>query len=228
MPFEAFDARAAEYDAWYDSQAGATIFAMEVASLKPFLRRHRRPYLEIGTGSGRFAQALGIEYGVDPAIALLHLARSRGVHVVRGVAEELPFANETFGAVLIALTLCFIDDPSRVLLEARRALVPGGGLVLGLILKGSPWAEHYARKGREGHPIFSRARFFSKAEVEDLLQQAGFEVFGYGSVLFQLPGQVKYHLENPIAGYRKSAGFVAIGSRKRDMRCGLNPPGPVA
>lgn len=217
MSFAAFDARAAEYDAWYDSQAGATIFAMEVDCLRPLLHCHQRPYLEIGVGSGRFAQALGIEYGVDPSPALLRLADSRGVQAARAAGERLPFGDRTFGGVLIALTLCFVDDPPSVLCEAWRVLVPGGGLVLGLILKGSPWAEFYARKGREGHPIYSRARFFSRDEVENLLHSSQFDVLDYGSVLFQPPGQNLYHPERPIPGYRQSAGFVAIGSGKQGL-----------
>ena len=48
---------------------------MEVDCLKPLFHEHKRPYLEIGVGSGRFAQALGIEYGVDTSPALLEIAR---------------------------------------------------------------------------------------------------------------------------------------------------------
>lgn len=77
--YQAFNAHAAEYDACYDSQEGSAIFAMEADCLRPFLHRHKRPYLEMGVGSGRFAQALGIEFGVDPALTLLWMAEFRGV-----------------------------------------------------------------------------------------------------------------------------------------------------
>ncbi|MBI4295001.1 MAG: class I SAM-dependent methyltransferase [Chloroflexi bacterium] len=215
--FQAFHARAAEYDTWYDSEAGAAIFAMELDCLRPFLHQQRRPYLEIGVGSGRFAQALGIECGLDPSPALLRMAVSRGTQVVKAVGEKLPFADGAFGGVLIALTLCFVDDPAKVLREARRVLVPGGGLVLGLILEGSPWAEFYASKGRQGHPLYSRARFFSRRQVEDLLQLAGFHALDYCSILFQMPGQRLYSPERSVSGYCKAAGFVAIDSCKRDI-----------
>ncbi len=164
--YQAFDAHADEYDAWYDSHTGSSNLAMEVECLRPFLHRHNRPYLEIGVGSGRFSQALGIEYGIDPAFALLHMAKDRGVQVLRAAGEELPFPDRTFGGVLIALTLCFVNEPKKVLKEARRVLQPGGGLVLGLILKGSPWAEYYYKKGKQGHPIFSKAKFFIRQELE--------------------------------------------------------------
>jgi len=215
MQHDAFDTHADKYDAWYDTDAGKSIFAMEVDCLKPLLHRHKRPYLEIGVGSGRFARALGIEYGIDPSPVLLSMAESRGILSLKAAGEKLPFANGVFGGALIALTLCFVDDPATVLQEAWRVLQPGGGLVLGLILKESPWAEFYATRAKEGHPIYSRAHFFSKGEVENLLRSSGFKLLDYRSVLFQPPGQSIYRPECSVSGYRESAGFVTIGSRKR-------------
>src|SRR4030043_298719 len=104
---------------------------------------------------------------------------------------------------------------AKALQEACRVLVPEGGLALGLILKRSPWAEFYAEKGKEGHPIYSQARFYSKDEVENLLRLSGFKEFQYRSILFQPPGQNIYHTEKPTEGYFKNAGFSVIGSRKR-------------
>ena len=164
MTYQAFDARADEYDAWFDSEPGATIFAMEVECLQPLLHSYPRPYLEVGTGSGRFAQTLGI-----PAPALVEKAKSRGIKVQRAGGEKLPFPSGSFGGVLIALTLCFVHAPALVLHEVSRVLMPGGGLVLGLILKNSPWAEFHVTKGKQGHPIYSRAKFFLRREVENLL-----------------------------------------------------------
>jgi SAM-dependent methyltransferase len=215
VSYRAFNAHADEYDAWFDSEPGATVFATEVECLRPLLHSYPRPYLEVGVGSGRFAQALGIEYGVDPALALLTKAKARDTNVIRARGEKLPFASGSFGGALLALTLCFVDYPLRALREVSRVLVSNGGLVLGLILKESPWAESYMAKAKEGHPIYSQARFFSKNEVESLLHQSGFDNFHYRSVLFQPPEQGFYHLERPLSAYRKSSGFTAISTRKR-------------
>ncbi len=111
MQHDTFDTHADKYDAWYDSEAGRAIFAMEVDCLKPLLRKYKKPYLEIGVGSGRFAQALGIEYGVDPSVVLLRMAESRGILPLKATGEKLPFADDIFGGVLVTLTLCFVDDP---------------------------------------------------------------------------------------------------------------------
>jgi SAM-dependent methyltransferase len=214
VPYQVFDSRASEYDAWYDTEAGKAIFTMEVDCLKPLVHGYSRPYLEVGVGSGRFAQALGIDYGVDPAPALVHMAKTRGVKVTEATGEELPFPNEMFGGLLMAFTLCFIDKPQKALQQAWRVLQPQGGLVLGLIIRDSPWAEFYASKGRERHPIYSKARFLSKEEIENLLQMRGFKVLNYRSTLFQPPGQSTYQHESSVSGYFQSAGFVAIVSSK--------------
>ena len=218
MSYKAFDNHASEYDAWYDSEAGKAIFAMEADCIKPLLNGFKKPHLEIGVGSGRFARQLKVEYGIDPAIDLLRIAASRDIRTVRATGEKIPFKDGIFGGVLIALTICFVSDPLSVLQETWRILRPGGGLVLGLILKGSPWAEFYAAKGREGHPLYGRARFFSKDEIERLLKLSGFKALDYRSALFQLPGQSRYLPEHAVKGYRETAGFVAIGSHKDEVK----------
>jgi len=218
MPYDVFDDHAIEYDAWYDTEAGKAIFAMEVDCLKPLLHKYDRPYVEVGAGSGRFAHALEIEYGVEPASALARIAENRGIKIPKVAAEALPFPDKMFGGILMAFTLCFLDDPQKALHESWRVLRPEGGLVLGLILRGSPWAEFYTQKGKEGHPIYSKARFFSKNEVEDLLKHSGFKVLEYRSTLFQPPGQSIYHLEPSVSGYQEAAGFVAVKSQKKEIQ----------
>jgi ubiquinone/menaquinone biosynthesis C-methylase UbiE len=52
------------------------------------------------------------------------------VRVVGGHAEELPFADASFDAVVSAFALCTVGDPAAVLSELRRVLVPGGALLL--------------------------------------------------------------------------------------------------
>ncbi|HEX6230477.1 MAG TPA: class I SAM-dependent methyltransferase, partial [Actinomycetota bacterium] len=123
-----FERLADRYDAWYEGPAGRVLFPLEVECLSPLLQAAGHPRIEIGVGSGRFAQALGVEVGLDPAQAPLVLARRRGVLPVLGVGERLPFRNATFAAALVVVTLCFADDPAAVVSEARRVLAAGGTL----------------------------------------------------------------------------------------------------
>ncbi|MBI4337704.1 MAG: methyltransferase domain-containing protein [Chloroflexi bacterium] len=214
-----FDAYAEQYDAWYDSPHGQALLASEVACLRLLLGRFKAPYLEVGVGTGRFAKALGIACGIDPAARSLAVARRRGVNVALGVGENLPLRAASFGAVLVAFTLCFVSNPTVVLGEARRVLKPCGGLVLGLLPRGSPWADWYARRGAQGHPLYRSARFFTLAEVQALLEQSGFRVTACRSTLFQPPGLETYAIESPIDGCPPGGGFVGLAAVPTGKAC---------
>jgi SAM-dependent methyltransferase len=211
-----FEEYSDRYDAWYDSPKGEDLLATEVACLRPLLSQLPRPHLEVGVGTGRFAEALGIEYGVDPSTRAVAIARGRGVTAITGTAESLPFPRGSFGGVLFAFTLCLVRSPLSALTEARRVLNPNGGLVLGLLLKATPWADWYARRGAEGHPIYRDARFLSKEDVEGLLETTGFEITGIHSTLFQPPQLDAYEEERPREGYVHGAGFVAIAAHIKE------------
>ncbi len=208
-----FERYAGRYDAWYEGPVGRGAYRSEVQALAPLLARCPRPWLEIGVGSGRFARALGVEFGIDPAWSPLRMAVDRGIRGAQAVGERLPFRDGSFGGVLLVVTLCFVEDPRAVLEEAHRVLRADGGLVLGMILAESPWAAHYQEKGRQGHPFYSIAHFYSRQELEDWLQEAGFQVAEYRSTLFQAPDAPEIREEEPRPGFYPEAGFVGILAR---------------
>lgn len=210
---ELFDRLADRYDAWFDSEEGKKIFQIEVAAFRQVLSKLRKPWLEVGAGSGRFAEALGIELGIDPSPKLLEKARKRGVEGIVGAGEALPFSEESFGAVFIIVTLCFVEDPKPLLEESHRVLIDGGKLIIGLVPKDSPWGKFYLEKGRKGHSFYSKAKFYTIKEVESLLASTGFVIERYVSALFQKPQRIKAS-ERPLEGYRPNAGFIVIVTRK--------------
>jgi len=203
-----FDELASDYDAWFEKD-GKLIFETEVRAFQEILPLLPGPWLEIGVGSGRFARALGIETGIDPSIKLLNIARSRGITTIQGRGEEELFKEESFGTAFLIVTLCFVDSPKAVLREAHRILKPGGKVVLGLVLKESPWGEFYEQKKQEGHRFYRYATSYKCDEVIKLLVQAGFSVEKVISTLFQEPGRVS-HMETPREGYSPGAGFTII------------------
>ncbi len=203
-----------EYDAWYETPMGIALFAAEVSALRPLLRALPGPHLEVGVGTGRFAAALGVEYGLDPSVPALEMARRRGIGVAVGVGEAMPFGDSCLGAVLLAFTLCFVEDPARVAREMCRVLVPGGGVVLGLLPRGTPWADSYAARGAEGHPVYSHARFYTVAETMELLEGASLRVGSVRSTLFQVPGQASYETEESVEGVHPEAGFVCLAATR--------------
>ena len=202
-----FDRLAARYDAWYEGPAGAVVFPAEAQCLRPLLAGLPRPWAEIGAGSGRFAAALGVDVGLDPAARPLALARSRGIRVVRGTGERLPFRGAVFGAALVVVTLCFAGDPAALLAEARRVVRDDGAVILGMVFAVSPWGRVYQRKAAEGHPFYSAARFLTRTGTLALVTGGGLEIQAARSVLYQPPSDTPVP-ERARDGDDPAAGFT--------------------
>ncbi len=216
---EAFSLYAEDYDRWFDDPKGRLLFEFEVKAIRLLMKDLVPPFLEIGVGSGRFASALGIRYGVEPAEALLKMAVKKGIKVERAVGEKLPFPNGIFGGVFILFTICFVKEPRKVIAEANRVLKKGGGLILGIINRESVWGKFYQTKKAEGHPVYKHARFHSSKEVKALIKEVGLKVEAFSSTLCQPPSDMP-HEEAVHDLLIEDAGFVCIHARKTDNRDG--------
>jgi len=128
--FEPFERYAEKYDEWFDKNKFT--YESELQAIKELLPRNQNG-IEIGVGSGRFAAPLGIKLGLDPSVKMGEIAQKRGVEVVEGVAESLPFDDLQFDFVLMVTTVCFLDDIETAFKEASRVLKSGGYLIIGFI-----------------------------------------------------------------------------------------------
>ncbi|MBV8430864.1 MAG: methyltransferase domain-containing protein [Solirubrobacterales bacterium] len=135
----------------------------------------RDELLEVGCGGGlllRDAMATGAQVtGVDHSPDMVALAQERapGARVVLASAESLPFADQSFSAVAMAVVFFFFDRPLDALREARRVLRPDGRLVIhttGPELRGTPAAPE---------PMASQGHFHTDQELVDLARRAGFD-----------------------------------------------------
>ena len=203
-----FDRLANEYDQWFDSEDGRPIFDAEIACLKDLMPADLGRWLEVGVGTGRFAQGLGVKEGIDPSVPMLEFARQRGVRTRTGWGEDLPYPDGSFDGVLLVVTLCFLSDPATALRECARVLKEDGCLMVGLVPAGSPWARLYKRKGRTGHPFYAVARFYDCDKVIRMADTAGFKLNRAVSCLFSPPGEPLdvSRRQGIVAG----AGFVAM------------------
>jgi SAM-dependent methyltransferase len=86
--------------------------------------------LDVGGGTGNYAAALRDE-GWNPVVCdrspdMLARAAAKGLESVPADAQELPFADASFDAVMCVSMLHHVDDWPRALAEQRRVLRPGG------------------------------------------------------------------------------------------------------
>jgi ubiquinone/menaquinone biosynthesis C-methylase UbiE len=93
--------------------------------------------LDIGSGPGLLAAELADEgadvLGVDPSESMLTMARRREIPRARfepGDALSLPVADDSFDAAVSTQVLEYVEDVAGALREARRALRPGGRLLV--------------------------------------------------------------------------------------------------
>jgi len=213
-----FDILTDKYDAWYDSEEGRPLYESELKCLRPMVESSPPPILEIGVGTGRFAMHFPDVTGIDPSLNSLKMAEKRGVKTVQGYGESLPFGDETFGCILIIVTLCFVEKPLEVLREAKRVLRKEGSIIIGLVPKDSLWGNFYEEKGRSGHPFYSNARFYTLKDVEDMLHAAGLKILRIRSTLLQRPDEPR-RLEEPVEGYINGAGFLCIEAKSCNDDC---------
>ena len=205
-----FDRLAARYEEWFDSPGGRRIFAAEVQALEDLLVDMPRPWLEVGVGTGRFAEALGVDAGLDPSAAMLRIAAGRGVSTRTGSAEDLPYPDSAYGALLLVVTICFLSEPREALREAARVLRDQGRLLVGLVPRDSPWGILYSRKGKDGHPFYSEATFYTCSEIIGLAESEGFQLERARSCLFESPEADLPAYEEPHEGLVSGAGFAVM------------------
>jgi len=196
------------------------LFASEVLCLRRLSDELPRPWLEIGVGTGRFAGALRVDVGIDPASGVLQYAKRRGIRTLRALGHALPFKSGQFGVVFVIVTLCFADDAEGLLREAARVTRPEGGIVLGIVPAESPWGKAYAARGKAGHPFYSEATFFTLEEVKDLARAVGLQFERSVSTLFGSPDEGMFEIERPRQGEARGAGFVAMLFRPRSRPAG--------
>lgn len=94
---------------------------------------------DLGCGTGQVAESLapfvGQVIAIDDSPAMLAAAQQRlsglaNVEIRSGQLEALPIDEQSLDAAVLFLVLHHVREPSRVLTEARRVLVPGGRLLI--------------------------------------------------------------------------------------------------
>jgi len=205
---QVFNRNATKYDQWYDKYHW--VYQSELFAIERLLPR-RANAVEIGVGTGRFAEPFSIQTGVDPSENMLKLAESRNINVVQGVAEELPFYNESFNLVLMVSTICFLKDIVRSFKEIYRVLRYRGEFVIGFIDKLSQLGRQYERE-KETSMFLKDANFYTPEELTELLISTSFNDLLFVQTLFRPLDEIT-KMEPVKNGYGKGS-FVVVRSVK--------------
>lgn len=189
---------------------------------------------DLGCGTGQIAESLAPfvrrVVAVDASRQMLAAAKRRladapNVELRAGELEALPVDDGELDAAVLFLVLPYVVEPSRALAEVRRALRPGGRL---LVVDMMPH-EREEFRGQMGQLW----QGFSGAQLEGWLADAGFEKVLYrplppdpqarGPQLFAASARAKKKSRPSAIGRQPSAGASGGPTRRsngRDTRSG--------
>ncbi len=201
-----FNEHVAEYEAWF--QKYPFVFQSEVEAIRELLPEgdHLRG-IEVGLGTGKFSEALGLKEGVEPASGMRELALKRGIEVMAADAERLPYKDMSFDFVLMAFSICYFKDLSLAFSEAIRVLKNGGSLIVGFLDRNSIIGKQYEE--RKAQSLFYRnANFYSVKRVTEEFRKHQFKDLRYTQTLFHTLDEIK-EFEPAKPGYGEGS-FVLV------------------
>lgn len=205
-----FESHVAEYEKWYSDYP--FVFKSEVEALREMLPQGEAlTGIEVALGTGRFSEALGIKEGIEPSANMRALAAKRGIEVVDGVAEQLPYGDLRFDFVLMAFCISYFDNLHVALKEAHRVLKRNGFLVLGFLDKKSIIGKEYEKR-RPDSTFYKSATFYTVDKVLVELNSAGFKHLKFCQTLFHGLNDIKA-FEPAKTGYGEGS-FVVIQAKK--------------
>jgi ubiquinone/menaquinone biosynthesis C-methylase UbiE len=167
-----------------------------------------REILDLGCGTGRFAEALAAHFdagviGVDPSEKMLEQARQKcndhRVRYAKAHGESLPLADGSVDLIFMSMVFHHFNDPAAVARECRRTLC-GGGIC-------------FLRAGtRESIPAYAYIDFFpttrpilgeylpSGRSVCEAFEAAGFKTAAQEVVVQQIAPSYSVYADKLAAG----------------------------
>lgn len=143
--------------------------------------------LDVGCGTGAVLALLHEKYpdgryvGLDLTPEMIEMARTKvapGMEFVVGDAENLPFDEASFDAVLCSNSFHHYPNPAAFLAGALRVLRPGGRLILRDYTSSNPvvWLMNHVELPLARLVGHGDVRVLRQREFVELAQAAGFEV----------------------------------------------------
>lgn len=182
-----------------------------------------RSVLEVGCGTGAFAERMTTDnpgatvIATDQSARFVELTAARGVDARLADVQDLPFADGSFDLVAALWMLYHVPDLDRGLAEVRRVLRPGGRFLA--VTNGD---EHVAELRREagGSPVVTAfssengeealRRHFDAVRREDLRTRAVFPDHATAVAYLESSGEGLGPALPVFEGTREYAGHVTV------------------
>lgn len=174
---------------WYQTDLGQAIVKSEINGLKNIIPEiFGYFFLQLGGTAS-------LNYLAETLVHnLIHLGPEEMTtplnNFIQGNYHELPFANSSIDASLMAHILEFSKNPRAILEEIHDALVPEGKLIIICFNPHSLWGIYKWLLGKS-HIFPWQGNYLSPRQLQKLLINTGFAVGDYKSVGFRPPLQNK-------------------------------------
>jgi ubiquinone/menaquinone biosynthesis C-methylase UbiE len=202
-----FDIYTDEYENWF--KENENIFQSELLALRQVIPIGKEG-IDIGIGSGIFAEKLNIKFGIDPSDRMLDYAKKRNLVVQKGFAESLPYPDKSFDFAVFITSICFVDNPEKALKEAHRIIKNKGDLIIAFIDRKSALGKSLELE-KEDSKFYRHAKFYSVSEMTSMIVNNHFEI----TEIIQTLTEMKLkNPENPMKGHGNGS-FVVIKGRKK-------------
>ncbi|MEW6673647.1 MAG: class I SAM-dependent methyltransferase [Thermodesulfobacteriota bacterium] len=171
-----FDFNAAKaYEQWLKSPSNRMFVDFEKKLLLDLLKPiPGKTVLDIGCGTGASLKPLidaGLRTtGIDPSPYMLDLASKnlgKRAELHRGIAEDLPFDDNSFNYASLITTLEFVENPKRALEEACR--VAKDKIYIGVLNRYAIKGIQLRIRGLFTKTLFNHAQFFSVWELKQTI-----------------------------------------------------------
>ena len=126
--------------------------------------------LDIGGGTGQIAEQLAGFVGracvLEPSPGMLAQGQRKGLCLVQGVAERLPFPSGSVDRILMVDAFHHLLDQGQTVRELARVLAPGGRVVIQ-----EPDIRHWAVKlvALGEKVLLMRSHFYTASEIQPCL-----------------------------------------------------------
>ena len=210
IKLEPFEQYTELYDRWFDDHE--FVFESEMTAIREQMSHLPENIrgLEVGLGTGRYADALGIKEGVEPALHMRILAARRGVEVMDAVGEHLPYKDLQFDFVLF-VTICQLDSLEKSLNEAYRVLKKNGSVIVGFIDKNGIIGKTY-EQNKAKSTFYKHAQFYSPVEVVSELKNARFRNLSFVQTLFGDLNSIQT-IQEPMSGIGNGSYIVVRATK---------------